>query len=86
MTHPAIWLDATYTVAEAAEVTGFTKDVIHGAIKGDRLKATARGHGPTMTYAIAGMDLWKFWRAERRRMRMAADATAAAEAAEEGAE
>ena len=67
---PVIQLGREYGCQEAADLCGVTLPAIHGAIRANRLPATARpAGGPQSEYAIRGLDLWVYFRAERRRLR-----------------
>ena len=66
---PVIQLGREYGCAEAADLCGVTLPTIHGAIRTKRLPAfTRRAGGAQTEFVIRGLDLWVYFRAERRRL------------------
>lgn len=68
---PVIQLDREYGCQKAADLCGVTLPAIHGAIRTRRLPATLRPAGGSQAeYVVRGLDLWVYFRAEKRRAKI----------------
>ena len=68
---PVIQLCREYGCAEAADLCGVTLPAIHGAIRANRLPAfTRRAGGAQTEYVVRGLDLWVYYLADKRRVKI----------------